>query len=202
MTGAFFERGLRGLEVPREGAADPRAGAGNLLPAAGSRSCMTEEAAPKSLSPAKKFFSRASDRVTGVIASLGSEGVAPRSSPTRYLADERRLSLEDPGSRAAVRTDASSDEVSSSLPDISSAELSSADSRERIPPARLASAVCGIEMTREVRVCVGCWTAARTLASSEELGRRRRSGPCVVKRSTPPRRSTPRGSTRVTNSGG
>eukprot|EP00964_Phaeocystis_antarctica_P112766 scaffold76875_cov62-Phaeocystis_antarctica.AAC.2 len=56
-------------------------------------------------------------------------------------------------------------------------------------------------MTRVGRVCAGCPTAARTLASSEE-GRRRQCGPCVAKHSTPPRRSTPRGSTRVTNSGG
>ena len=129
LTGAFFERGLRGLELPREGAADPRAG--SLPPTAGMRSCMTEEAAPSSSSPAKQLASRRSDRANGVIASLESVGVVP-APPTRYLDDECRPSFEDErtellGSRAVVRTAASSDEVSSSPAEIPSAGISSAE---------------------------------------------------------------------------
>lgn len=121
LTGAFFERGLRELE--REGAADPRAG--SLPPTVGTRSCMTEEAAPSSSSSsAKQLASRRSDRANGFIASLESVGV------TRYLDDECRPSFEDErtellGSRAVVRTAASSDVVSLSPADISSAEISS-----------------------------------------------------------------------------
>lgn len=129
LTGAFFERGLRGVELPREGAADPRAG--SLPPIAGTRSCMTEEAAPSSSSPAKQLASRRPDRANGAIASLESIGVVP-APPTRYLDDECRPSFEDEraellGSRAVVRTAASSDEVSSFPAEIPSAEISSAE---------------------------------------------------------------------------
>ena len=126
LTGAFFERGLRGLELPRAGAADPRAG--SLPLTAGTRSCMTEEAPPSSSSPAKQLASRRPDRATGVTVSLESVGVVP-ASPTRYLDDECP-SFEDErteGSRAAVRTDASSDEVRSSPAEIPSAKISSAE---------------------------------------------------------------------------
>ena len=126
LTGAFFERGLRGFELPRAGAADPRAG--SLPLTAGTRSCMTEEAPPSSSSPAKQLASRRPDRATGVTVSLESVGVVP-ASPTRYLDDECP-SFEDErteGSRAAVRTDTSSDEVSSSPAEIPSAKISSAE---------------------------------------------------------------------------
>ena len=126
LTGAFFERGLRGLELPRAGAADPRAG--SLPLTAGTRSCMAEEAPPSSSSPAKQLASRRPDRATGVTVSLESVGVVP-ASPTRYLDDECP-SFEDErteGSRAAVRTDASSDEVRSSPAEIPSAKISSAE---------------------------------------------------------------------------
>ena len=129
LIGALCERGLRGLELPREGAADPRAG--SLPPTAGTRSCMTEETAPSSSSPAKQLASRRFDRVTGVIASLESVGVVP-ASPTRYFDDECRPSFEDErtellGRRAVVRTNASSDKVSSSRAEIPSTESLSAE---------------------------------------------------------------------------
>jgi hypothetical protein len=92
---------------------------------------MTEETAASSSSPAKQLASRRFDRVTGVIASLESVGVVP-ASPTRYFDDECRPSFEDErtellGRRAIVRTDASSDKVSSSRAEIPSTESLSAE---------------------------------------------------------------------------